>query len=142
MPHGDPTRQAAEIRGVSCTVEMMNLGSLSKEAGVPRWRSSQESACQCRRRKKYVLNPCVRKISWRRKWQPTPVFLPGKSYGQRRLVGYSPWGCKESDTTEHAQKKHINLKRGMERKIQTSSPKKRGERKKTKVENQKTISQT
>ena len=49
---------------------------------------------------KYVLNPCVRKISWRRKWQPTPVFLPGKSYGQRRLVGYSPWGCKELDTIE------------------------------------------
>ena len=37
---------------------------------------------------------------WRRKWQPTPVFLPGKSHGQRSLVGYSPWGCKESDTTE------------------------------------------
>ena len=36
----------------------------------------------------------------RRKWQPTPVFLPGKSHGQRSLVGYSPWGCKESDTTE------------------------------------------
>ena len=35
-----------------------------------------------------------------RKWQPTPVFLPGKLYGQRSLVGYSPWGCKESDTTE------------------------------------------
>ena len=34
------------------------------------------------------------------KWQPTPVFLPGKSHGQRSLVGYSPWGCKESDTTE------------------------------------------
>ena len=37
---------------------------------------------------------------WRRNWQPTPVFLPGKSYGQRSLVGYSPWGLKESDTTE------------------------------------------
>ena len=36
----------------------------------------------------------------RRKWQPTPVFLPGKSQGRRRLVGYSPWGCKESNTTE------------------------------------------
>ena len=35
---------------------------------------------------------------WRRKWQPTPVFLPGKSLRQRSLVGYSPWGCKESDT--------------------------------------------
>ena len=39
-------------------------------------------------------------ICWRRKWHPTPVFLPGKSHGQRSLVGYSPWGCKESDTTE------------------------------------------
>ena len=38
--------------------------------------------------------------SWRRQWQPTPVFLPGKSNGQRSLVGCSPWGCEESDTTE------------------------------------------
>ena len=37
---------------------------------------------------------------WRRKWQPTPVLLPGKSHGQRSLVGYSPWGCKDSDMTE------------------------------------------
>ena len=37
---------------------------------------------------------------WRRQWQPTPVLLPGKSHGWRSLVGYSPWGCKESDTTE------------------------------------------
>ena len=37
-------------------------------------------------------------MHWRRKWQPTPVFLPGKSYGQRSLAGYSPWGGKESDT--------------------------------------------
>ena len=42
----------------------------------------------------------VRKIPWRRKWQPTPVFLPGESHGQRSLVGYSLWGLKESDTTE------------------------------------------
>ena len=42
----------------------------------------------------------VWKIPWRRKWQPTPVFLPGESHGQRRLVGYSPRGRKESDTTE------------------------------------------
>ena len=39
-------------------------------------------------------------ISWKLEWLPTPVFLPGKSHGQRSLVGYSPWGCKESDTTE------------------------------------------
>jgi len=44
------------------------------------------------------------KIPWRRKWQPTPVFLPGKFHGQRSLAGYSPWGCNESDTTEDALK--------------------------------------
>ena len=42
----------------------------------------------------------VGKIPWRRTWQPTPVFLPGESHGQRTLVVYSPWGCKELDTTE------------------------------------------
>ena len=52
---------------------------------------------QCRRP---GFDPWVGKIPWRRKWQPTPVFLPGKSHGLRSLVGYSPWGRKESDTTE------------------------------------------
>ena len=45
------------------------------------------------------FDPWVGKILWRRKWQPTPVFLPGKSHGCRSLVGYSPWGHKGSDTT-------------------------------------------
>ena len=40
------------------------------------------------------------KILWRKDWQPTPVFLPGESHGQRSLVGYGPWGSKELDTTE------------------------------------------
>ena len=40
------------------------------------------------------FGPWDRKIPWRRNWQPTPVFLPGKSHGQRNLVGYSPWGCR------------------------------------------------
>ena len=46
------------------------------------------------------FNPWVGKISWRRKWQPTPVFLPGKSHGWRNLVGYSSWGHKKLDMTE------------------------------------------
>ena len=41
---------------------------------------------------RHEFDPWVRKIPWRRKWQPTPVFLPGKSHGQRSLGGYSPWG--------------------------------------------------
>ena len=52
---------------------------------------------QCRRP---GFDPWVRKIPWRKKWQSTPVLLPGKSHGQRSLVGYSPWCRKESDTTE------------------------------------------
>ena len=45
--------------------------------------------------KKHRLDPWVGNIPWRRKWQPTPVFLPGKSHGQRSLVGYSLWGQKK-----------------------------------------------
>ena len=45
------------------------------------------------------FNPWVRKIPWRRKWQPTAIFLPGKAHGQRSLAGYSPWGRKELNTT-------------------------------------------
>ena len=52
---------------------------------------------QCRRPRFF---PWVGKIPWRRKWQSTPVFLPGKSHRQRSLVGYTPWSHKESDMTE------------------------------------------
>ena len=55
------------------------------------WLSGKESICQCR---SDGFDPWVGKIPWRREWQPTPVFLPGESHGQRNLVGYSPWGCK------------------------------------------------
>ena len=63
--------------------------------------SGKEPVCQSRRLKRYGFNAWVQKVLWRRKWQPTPVFLPGKSHDKRRLVHYSPWGCKESDMTEH-----------------------------------------
>ena len=52
--------------------------------GLPRWHSGKESPCQCRRLR---LHSSVGEISWRRKWQPTPVLLPGKFHGQRSLVG-------------------------------------------------------
>ena len=68
--------------------------------GIPRGASGKESACQWQRHKRCGLNTWVRKIPWRRKWQPTPVFFPEKSRGQRSLVGYSPQGHKESDMTE------------------------------------------
>ena len=55
-----------------------------------------------------MFNPWVGKIPWTRKWQPTPVFLPGESHGQRSLVGYSLWGHKESDTTEVTSHTHYH----------------------------------
>ena len=63
----------------------------------------KEPACQCRRCKRCELDPWVRKISWMRSWQLTPVFLPGESHGQRSLAGYNPQGCTESDMTEATQ---------------------------------------
>ena len=70
---------------------------------LPRWLPgfySKEPICQCKNHKRQAFNPWVRKIPWRGKWQPTPVFLPREFHGQRSLVGYSPWGCNESNTTE------------------------------------------
>ena len=56
-------------------------------------------------RKRPGFNPWIRKISWRREWQPTPVFLAGEFHGQKGLAGYSPRGHKESDMTEQLNNK-------------------------------------
>ena len=61
--------------------------------------SGKEPACQWRRYKRCRFNLWVGKIPWRRAWQPTPVFLPGESHGQKTLTGYSQ-GCKKSAKTE------------------------------------------
>ena len=50
--------------------------------------------------KRLWFDPWIRKIPWKRAWQPTPVFLPGKSLGQRSLSGYNSQDCKEMDMTE------------------------------------------
>ena len=71
--------------------------------GFPGGSVVKESTCRCRRPKRLEpeFYPWVRKIPWRRKWQPTPVFLLGKNpHEQRSLVGYSSWDSKELDTTE------------------------------------------
>ena len=60
-----------------------------------------ESACQRRRHKRHRFDPWVGKIPCWKKWQPTPVFVPGESHGQRILAHCSPWGHKESDLTAH-----------------------------------------
>ena len=64
---------------------MINLKPALDFPGGPR---GKKLICQCRRHKKYGFNPWVRRMPWRRAWQPTAVFLPGESHGQRSLVGY------------------------------------------------------
>ena len=64
---------------------------------MARWLGGKESACQCGRGR---FDPWVGKIPWRRKRQPIPVSLPEESHGQRSLVGYRPWDCKELDSAE------------------------------------------
>ena len=65
--------------------------------------SSKEPACQCWRCKRCRFDLRVGEIPCRRAWQPTPLFLPGESHGQRKLMGYSPQGRKEPDTDEVTQ---------------------------------------
>ena len=77
---------------VPCTQFSINSSSFKKLL-IEDWGcfSGKESTYQCSRRKFCLW---VRKIPWRRAWQPTPLFLTGKSHGQRSLVGYSLWGLK------------------------------------------------
>ena len=72
-----------------------NSDQLILPVGLPWWLSGKESACQCKR---HSFNPWVGKIPWRRKWQSTLVFMPGKSHGQRTLVGYTVHGVAKSWT--------------------------------------------
>ena len=86
-----------------------NLVLDSRQNRLPMRQSGEESARQCRKR---MFNPWVMKIPWSRKWQPTPVFLPGKFHGQRSLVIYSPQGNKELNMNEHTLTADKNLLTG------------------------------
>ena len=77
------------------------FGTLYLLSQLPGWLSGKELTGQCRRCQRCGFDPCVRKIPRRRKWQPTPVFLPGTFHGQRSLAGYSLWGHKELDMAEN-----------------------------------------
>ena len=93
---------------VHTTIRLLNEGffqkrkvsfdSLDKQQGLPGDASGKEPAYQCRRSKRPGLDSLVGKIPWRR--QPTPVSLPGESYGQRSLAGYIPQDLTELDTAE------------------------------------------
>ena len=111
-PSGDDaaiSAHASQEEACSLVVPAQNDGSLSfffssisfpqlPTWGFPRWLNDREFACQCRSLR---FNPWVGKIPWSRKWQPTPVFLPRKSHGQRRVAGCSPWSHRVRQDRTH-----------------------------------------
>ena len=101
---GSPGAGTESMKNVPLENSQINPKSihflLSYNLGSPGGASGKESACQHRRHKRRSFNPWVRKILWKRVWQPTSVFLPRESHGQRSPAGYSPWGHKELDTIE------------------------------------------
>ena len=98
-----------EARSTSRHKQESHLLQANEVLGLPSWHSGKESAgqCQCRRPGRLGVDPWVGKIPWRRRWQPTPVFLPGESQGQRSLAGHSPRG--RTALTIHAptHKRHV-----------------------------------
>ena len=89
---------------------------------VPRYLSGKDSTCNAR---DLDSIPSSGRFPWRRKWQPTPVFLPEEFHGQKGLAGYSPWGCKVPNTTVHThtvqvhQTKLLNCIKGYTNVLQT-----------------------
>ena len=81
------------------------------------WTTTIQRAFACKAGDTGSISGLWRSSSWRRARQPTSVFLPGESHGHRSLVGYSPWGCRESDTTEATG--HTTLQRSQRRSLET-----------------------
>ena len=90
--------QPAELIG--CKLDFTKVYVYS--VGFPGGPAVKNLPANYRRYRRQEFSPQVGMVPLRRKWQPHPVFLPGKFHGHRNLVGYSPWGPKELDTTEHA----------------------------------------
>ena len=91
------------VRAVFPHTLLISTTQLQKRISSPllpdtSWWLRRSSVCQQSERPGF--DPRVRKIPWKTKWQPTPVLLPRKFHGWRSLVGHSPWGHKESDTTK------------------------------------------
>ena len=98
----DPLEKGMDTTAVFLPGEFHGQRSLAGyNLGFPGGSNGKEPVCQCRRHnKRRRFSPWVGKIAWRRKWQPTPVFLSGECHGQRYLADYSSWGHTESNTTE------------------------------------------
>ena len=93
-----PRRPQGALEFFSCTRHILHLPM--QGWGFPHGSVGKESTGNAGDAGRRGFNSQVRKIPWRRAWQPTPVFSPGESHGQSSLLGYSPWGHKESNATE------------------------------------------
>ena len=80
------TKSQTQLKGLCMHTHI----AIKRTLVVPSGTNAKESACHCRRCKRHRFDPWVRTIPWNRKWQPAPVFLPGKFHGQRSLAGWSP----------------------------------------------------
>ena len=81
------TESSFRLAPMSLGHALFTLSTSLLAAGLPKWLSGKESACQCRKRKRCRFNSWVGKIPWSRKWHPTLVFLSGEFHGQRSLAG-------------------------------------------------------
>ena len=96
LSHVNDVNPLCTVIGIKCHLRVAYL-VISRPLGIlgfPDGSAGKESAGNAGNEGKRRFYPCIRKIPWRRTWQPSPVFLPGKSYGQRSLIVYSPWGCR------------------------------------------------
>ena len=94
-------QSGSELENIFWTFQLLTCISYFLRWGFPGGLSGKNFACQCRSCRRWRFDPWIRKIPWRRKWQPTPVFLLGESHGQRSLTGYSPKELGTTEATEH-----------------------------------------
>ena len=102
-PQGSPPYIYMAIFLRLCSTESPALTSPSQTVAYKDnhlWKTRASLMAQMVKNLTAMQETWVGKMPWRREWLPTPVFLPGKSHGQRNLTGYSPWGLKELDMTE------------------------------------------
>ena len=91
-----------------CYISFKTRKIWNKNCSLSGGTRGKELTCQRRRQKTCGFDPWVEKIPWRRKWQPTPVFLPGESHGQRSLTGYSPWATRVGHDWSDLQRTHTS----------------------------------
>ena len=89
------------VLSIQVRIFTLMLATVMHIRGTFQEAQGKESICQCRRCRRHRFDSWLGKIPWRRKWQPTSVFLPRRSCVQRCLEGYSLWGHKESNSTQH-----------------------------------------